>query len=189
MNWLAIDTSSSYLTVAVRFNGQIYGEFLPSCGLTHSVMLNSTVEKVLNSAGATLADLDLFSCVVGAGSFTGIRIGVSTIKAFSYATNKPVLGVTAFDVLAYTTDRNNIVTAIDARNDNFYACVYDKKVAGEPKFISGEELRGLGLEIITADKVDLFKGLVLAVENNLSNIGDRESLVPLYCKKSQAEEC
>ncbi len=189
MNWLAIDTSSSYLTVAISFNGQYYGELIPTCGLTHSVMLNSTIEKALNEAGATLGDMNFFACVVGAGSFTGIRIGVSAIKAFSYAMDTPVLGVTAFDVLAYNTDRRKIVTAIDARNDNYYACTYDNNKAGEPTFISGEELRNLGYEIITADKVDLYKGLILAVENNLHRLGDRETLVPLYCKKSQAEEC
>jgi len=189
VNWLAIDTSSTYLTVVVCYNGQTYGEFTASCGLTHSVTLNATIEKVLEKANATLADMDFFACVVGAGSFTGIRIGVSAIKAFSYAMDKKVLGVTSFDVLAYNTDRQKIVTAIDARNDNFYACTYDNGVAGEPKFISGKNLRNLGYEIITADKVDLYKGLILAVEKNLDKLVDRESLVPLYCKKSQAEEC
>lgn len=188
MNYLAIDTSSTYLTVALCYNGNYYGQS-SSCGLTHSVTLNKTIEEVLEQANITFNDLDFFAVVVGAGSFTGIRIGISTVKAFSFATDKPVLAVTSFDVIAYNTDMQKVATLIDARNGNYYCRLYDNGVAKEPYFANIAEIENLGYKIVKAEQVDLYKGLILAVENNLKNIGDRETLVPLYCKKSQAEEC
>lgn len=188
MNYLAIDTSSNYLTVALCYGGKYYGQ-TSSCALTHSATLNLEIERVLSEAGATLQELDFFACVIGAGSFTGIRIGVSAVKAFSFALDKPVLGVTSFDVLAYNTDRRNTLALIDARNNNFYACAYKDGKAQTPEFISGESLKDTSYKIITPSECDLFKGLILAVEDNQNNLTDRESLLPLYVKKSQAEEC
>lgn len=188
MNYLAIDTSSNYLTVALCYEGKYYGQ-TSSCGLTHSATLNLEIEKVLDEAGASLNQMDFFACVIGAGSFTGIRIGVSAVKAFAYATDKPVLGVTSFDVLAYNTDRCKTLAIIDARNNNFYACAYVDKKAQTPEFINGESLKDTDYKIITAEECDLYKGLIWAVEDNKDNLTDREALLPLYVKKSQAEEC
>ena len=188
MNYLAIDTSANYLTVAVCFNGKYYGQ-ASFCGLTHSATLNLEIEKVLDEAGATLSDMDFFACVVGAGSFTGIRIGVSAVKAFAFAYAKPVLGVTSFDVLAYNTDRQKTLAIIDARNNNYYACKYENGKPLSPEFVSGDTLEGTEYNLITVDKADLYKGLILAVEDNTNKLTDRNSLTPLYVKKSQAEEC
>ncbi len=188
MNYLAIDTSSNYLTVALCYGGKYFGQ-TSSCGLTHSATLNLEIERVLNEAGATLEEMDFFACVIGAGSFTGIRIGVSTVKAFSYAMDKPVLGVTSFAVLAYNTDRRNTLALIDARNNNFYAQLFINGKPQTAEFISGDTLKDADYKIVTASDCDLFKGLILAVEDNKDNLTDRESLLPLYVKKSQAEEC
>ncbi len=191
MNYLAIDTHAGYLTVVVSFKGQIYTKYLAECGLTHSVILNKGIEDTLNSANATLQDMDFFACVVGAGSFTGIRIGVSCIKAFSFALNKKVLSITSFDTIAYNTDRQKVLAIVDARNGNNYACIYEKGKAKEPKFISALELEELKKEykVVSCKEVDVVNGLVLAVEDKKEFLTDRESLVPLYVKKSQAEEC
>ena len=88
MNYLAIDTHTGYLTVVVKFNNNYFYSHSDNCGLTHSVILNKTIEEVLNKANATLNDMDFFACVVGAGSFTGIRIGYISIpfifKCFTF---------------------------------------------------------------------------------------------------------
>ena len=90
MNYLAIDTSSNYLTVALCYGGKYYGQSA-SCGLTHSATLNLEIERVLNEAGASLDEMDFFACVIGAGSFTGIRIGVSAVKALPTRLISPCL--------------------------------------------------------------------------------------------------
>ena len=191
MNYLAIDTHAGYLSVVVKYKGEIFSKFIKECGLTHSVILNKSIEDVLEDAKASLAEMDFFACVVGAGSFTGIRIGVSCIKAFSYAMDKKVLPITSFDTIAYNTDRKNVVAIIDARNSNNYACRYVNGVAQEAKFISKEELEQLSKEnvIVSCNEVDVVKGLISAVEDKQHLLVDREELVPLYVKKSQAEEC
>lgn len=201
MNYLAIDTSGTWLTVIVGGEKNAM-RFTPDCRLSHSVVLMDEIEKCLEEAGARIEDIDVFACSVGAGSFTGIRIGVSTVKAFAYALGKKVLPVTTFDSLAYNIGNGKKRLAlIDARHGNYYACGYgeDGTIVLPPKFIGEEEVKSLAdgyllvsdapqtaFACVTADVADGFKK---AVEGNLHNATyDRETVVPLYVKKSQAEE-
>ena len=74
-----------------------------------------------------VSDVDLFACDIGPGSFTGIRIGVSTIKAFMDVTNKKAVGITSLEILAYNLDTDDIVCSmIDAKNDNVYYGFFKK---------------------------------------------------------------
>ena len=201
MNYLAFDTSGNYLTVAVQGKQKALRE-MKECLHSHSVTLMKEIENGLLDAGVKLEDIDVFACSVGPGSFTGIRIGVSTAKAFAYACGKKVLGVTSFESLAYNiVDSAKKLTLIDARHDNFYACAFDgeNNVILKPCFLSKSEIIDLykdyliisdtEIDGIDSVKGDLAKGFVKAVEHKLSLANeDRESLVPLYVKKSQAEE-
>ena len=72
-------------------------------------------------------DIDLFVCDIGPGSFTGIRIGVATIKAFVDVTNKKTIGVTSLECLAQNVEEDEtICTLIDAKNDNVYYGFFEK---------------------------------------------------------------
>ena len=156
------------------------------------------IEKVLSSAGIKLKDIDVYSCVVGPGSFTGIRIGISTVKALSYANDKLVLPITSFETLEYNRPYGKNIAVIDARHDNYYAMGYDNgKVVIKPSFLSKDEIISLKGEYeilsstdsdIATVKCNLLNGLVSAVKAKMANATDRESLMPLYVKKSQAEE-
>lgn len=201
MNYLAFDTSGNYLTVVAH--GQIRAvREIKECLHSHSVALMKEIENCLLDAGLELSDIDVFVCSVGPGSFTGIRIGVATAKAFAYATGKKVLGVTSFESLAYNiVEKVKKLTLIDARHENFYACVFDEdnNVILPPCFMSKSQIIDLYKDLLivsdveidglNAIKGDLASGFVSAIEQRLSNATfDRESLVPLYVKKSQAEE-
>ena len=105
MNYLAIDTSGKNLTVIINKNGQIYKFFDQECGVNHSVELMPAVEKIAEQAQFDFSTADFFCAVVGAGSFTGIRIGVATVKAFSLATN--TLTIFADDSKQYK--RNTVI--------------------------------------------------------------------------------
>ncbi|MBQ9734988.1 MAG: tRNA (adenosine(37)-N6)-threonylcarbamoyltransferase complex dimerization subunit type 1 TsaB [Clostridia bacterium] len=200
MNYLAIDTSGKNLTVVIKKDGQIFSYHDAECGVNHSVALMPKIEELSKSANFALADADFFACVVGAGSFTGIRIGVATIKAMCFAFNKPCLSITSFDTLAYNIDGGKILTLIDAKHDGFYACGYsDGTVTIEPCYVMREKVRELLKEYkgvsstvikdMNTQIVSVEKGLIRAVESKTSEITkDLESLVPLYCRKSQAEE-
>ena len=141
MNYLAVDTSGNHLTVLLSKNGALDCYFSKNIGLKHSVTLMSEIENLLEKTQTSLSEIDVFSVVIGPGSFTGIRIGVATVKALAYAYNKKVLPVTSFEVLAYNSVGKKVLSVIDARHDNFYACGFDgKEVSLSPSFISKEEL-------------------------------------------------
>lgn len=202
MKYLAIDTSGSYLTVIACDGKKTSVKYEENCALNHSVALMGEVENALAEVGLTAKDIDVFACSVGAGSFTGIRIGVSTVKAFAYALNKKVLGVTSFESLAYSIEeRVKKLTLICARHGNYYAAGFDEDNAMilPPKFLSVEQINEIkgGYLLVTdedadnlgAVKADMVKGFKRAVEANLDKASfNDETLVPLYVKKSQAEE-
>ena len=200
MKCLAIDTSGAHLTVAFIDGDKVNSTFIENCNLKHSVVLMPTVENLINSLGVSLNEVDVFDCSVGPGSFTGIRIGVSAVKAFAYAQNKKVLSVTSFDALAYNNRSGNNLAVIDARHNNFYVQKYEGVIAvGEPTFIDGnalKELENAGSAVITFDDSELYiknadirKGFIDAVLDKLNLATfDIESINPLYVRKSQAEE-
>ena len=201
MNYLAFDTSGMHLTVGVGGKSN-YVKEIKECFHSHSVILMKEIESVLACAKLTLDDIDVVACSVGPGSFTGIRIGVSTAKAFAYALNKKVLSVTSFESLAYNTNEKvKKLTLVDARHDNFYACGFSEnnEVIIEPCFLSKDKIIDLYKDflIISDTKIegmetkvgDIGYGFIEAVENNLERATlDEETLIPLYVKKSQAEE-
>ena len=198
MNYVAIDTSGKNLTIIAKFNGEIFSYFNADCGVNHSVSVMTELENLLNSAKMKLSDADFFACVVGAGSFTGIRIGVSTVKALAYANKKPVLSITSFDTLAYNIDSGKVLAIIDAKHDGYYVCAYNNGVAETAEYIAGAELsKYKQYKFISFEKIDGIKteivsvkdGLIRAIENKESELSnDINSLKPLYIRKSQAEE-
>ena len=199
MNYLAIDTSGKNLTVIVRNGEKIYKYNDSDCGVNHSVDIMVVIEKLVEESGIDLKTADFISVVVGAGSFTGIRIGVSTAKALCLAYEKPCLAITSFDVMAYNKEKGRYLALIDAKHNGYYVCGYqDKKVVYPPSFIDGETLEKLAgeYELLSAEKicfdtesVDLVTGLINATEQKAEfKTTDMNKIVPLYIRKSQAEE-
>ena len=106
MKILAIDTSSKNCSVSIvevqenkKFN--IIAQENSDDERTHSVKLMPMVDDMLKKSNLSLNDIDLLACCLGPGSFTGIRIGIATIKAFADAKNIPTVGVTSLESLAY----------------------------------------------------------------------------------------
>ena len=201
-NYLAVDTSGSALIVVARKDGKTYTSYTPDCAMKHSVLLMDKIDETLDKASLTLADCDFFSAVVGAGSFTGIRIGVSAMKGFALACNKPTLPVTSFACLEYNAIEGKVLCLIDALHDCYYVCGYeDGKESIPPSYVTEEEVLALqkqgytlraSTKLAIADKTDVElcsaeDGLRLAVEA-LSTQGAFAPLNPLYIRKSSAEE-
>lgn len=133
MNILSVDTSALTATVAIMKDGVSVFENNITNALTHSETLMPMIDYALKSVKLTANDIDLFAVSCGPGSFTGIRIGVSAIKALAYATDKPVYGINTLLALAYNLsvlENVPICPVMDARRSQVYNAIY--------KFINGK---------------------------------------------------
>lgn len=127
MKILSIETAGSRCGVALTEDDELIKEKLIDDGNTHSVKLMPLVDKLLSETNTKISDIDLFACDIGPGSFTGIRIGVSTVKAFMDVTNKKAVGITSLETLACNIDTDEIVCSlIDAKNENVYYGFFKK---------------------------------------------------------------
>lgn len=132
MKILAIDTSSKICSVAVLDDNEVLIEKHIDDSTTHSQKLMPMINDILKTYKLDLSDFDLFACSIGPGSFTGVRIGVSTVKAFCDVTNIPVASVSSLEGLAYNSLDSNfkesiICSLIDAKNDNVYCGIFKKE--------------------------------------------------------------
>ena len=118
MKILSIDTSSNICGVAVLENKKLLKEVCHNNGLTHSETLMPIVKNTLSELNITLNDIDLIVCDNGPGSFTGIRIGVATSKAFSDSLNITEIGISSLEALAFNVKTDGIICSlIDAKNN------------------------------------------------------------------------
>lgn len=127
MRALAIDTSTAMAGIAVMDESGLQAEYLLRDKKTHSHKLVPMLDKLLKSLELSPSDIDVYAAVTGPGSFTGLRIGVTTIKSIAYAANKPTVGIPSLDALANAvpTQEDAIVCPImDARNNHVYTALY-----------------------------------------------------------------
>jgi tRNA threonylcarbamoyladenosine biosynthesis protein TsaB len=101
MRILALDSTALSGSVALCNDRSLVAEYSVNTGNTHSQTLLPMVESVLALAGWSVGDIDLFACTVGPGSFTGVRIGVATVKGLAFGRGKPCVGVSTLESLAY----------------------------------------------------------------------------------------
>lgn len=196
-DFLAVDTSSKYLTVLAVKGQRTILHHLEECAMRHSVILMDEIDRTLGEAGLSPDKCDFFAAVTGPGSFTGIRIGLSTIKGFCLAMQKPGLGVTSFDLIAYNVAENApFGVAIDAMHGNYYFAAYNADGAQfiSPCYLSGGQVESYGLSLYGFEdlplknykKLNAGDCLQRAVLTALANGGS--GLHALYVRKSQAEE-
>ena len=136
MKILAIDTSSQNCSIA------IVEAFSPSAAYssnnfsviafknsndekTHSQKLMPMLSQMFEENNLSLKDINVLSCALGPGSFTGIRIGLATVKAFCDSQNIPIVGITSLESLAYNVSDNGLIfPIIDAKNENIYSAAF-----------------------------------------------------------------
>ena len=126
MKILAIDTSSKICSVSILDNDKLIIEKHNEDEKTHSQKLMPIIDETFKQSNLTLDDIDLIACCQGPGSFTGIRIGISTAKAFADVKNIPIIGVTSLESLCYNINSNGLIASIiDAKHDNVYFAMYE----------------------------------------------------------------
>lgn len=100
---LALDTATETCAVALLRDGRPVAELTADRSETHSRHLMDVVERVLRTAGVELADIAVFAASHGPGGFTGLRIGLATVKGLAFAMNRPAIGVSTLETLAFQT--------------------------------------------------------------------------------------
>ena len=186
-NTLIIDTTREQLVVIATYKGKQASRALAIDAKKHQPLLLENIDLVLNELGICLKDIDYFSAVVGPGSFTGIRIGISTVNAFHLVTSKPLVGVNFFELMAYNEARESLLL-IDAGRGNYYSA----KLSGsklDMGYLTAEEFRECKAEVKLFDKANTYIPELIAVVFGKIASGDitTTSLAPMYLRKSQAE--
>jgi len=125
MKILGIDTTTKRLCLGLYVDGKFY-EYSLQVGRNLSALLVPIIQRVICAVGLKIADIDYFACGLGPGSFTGMRIGLATIKGLSVVKNKPVIGISTLDILAKNAQVKDrlIITALDARRSLIYCSSY-----------------------------------------------------------------
>jgi len=126
MQVLGIDTSTACGSVGLIDEGSVISEYLLNTSVTHSERLLKAIELVLREARYAMEDLDGWAISLGPGSFTGLRIGVSTVKGLAFATGTPVVGASTLDVLASQISPTPylLCPVLDAKKDEVYTAFY-----------------------------------------------------------------
>ena len=123
---LAADTSTKTATVALFENGTLIAEYTQNIGLTHSEGFLPLLETMLKTVGRDISEIDCYAVTNGPGSFTGLRIGVATIKGLAHAQNKKIAEISTLDALAENVSffSGYVCPMLDARRQEVYTAVY-----------------------------------------------------------------
>ena len=167
---LAVDSSSLTGSVALCQGEQLVAESLLNVRSTHSEKLLKQIDLLLREAGWKLEDLDLLAVVTGPGSFTGLRIGIATIKGLAQVLNKPVVSVSSLQTVAMNLPLSPIPICafLDARKKEVYSQLFEWNdtagpiALGEPSVLPPEQLlKELSGEVaLVGDGVLLYHSLI-----------------------------
>ena len=144
---LSIDTATKICSVSIAKAGQVLTVQEDTAGFNHASQLTTLIQKACEAAQIQLADLDAVAVSIGPGSYTGLRIGLSTVKGICFALNKPLIAIDTLEALfsasKLATDFENALYApmIDARRMEVYTVFYngnDEVVQPNQSFIIDE---------------------------------------------------
>lgn len=169
MKILGIDTTTKFLCLGVCDGTRVY-EYNLEVGIRLSSLLAIAIKRVLNVLGWRINDIDYFACGIGPGSFTGIRVGLATIKGLGWSLDKSIVGISTLDILAKgvrQTDRF-IIPVIDAKRNLIYGSIYKtgdgtlRRTAPYMLLTEDEFLKKMRANsIILGDAVGLYKEKIL----------------------------
>jgi tRNA threonylcarbamoyladenosine biosynthesis protein TsaB len=126
MNLLTIDSATSALTIGIHRQGQLLGEYTTQLKQNHSTRLMPSIQFLLQEAQQQPQDLTHIAVGVGPGSYTGVRIGVTTAKSLAWSLSIPLIGVSTLQTMAASVGTWNgwIIPFIDARRGQVYTALY-----------------------------------------------------------------
>lgn len=151
---LSFESSAKAASVALCDGARLISQYSQCTALTHSRTLLPMAEDMLKNAELSMADVELFAVAQGPGSFTGIRIGVSTVKGLAWAANRPCIGVSTLEAMAWhgVSAGGYVCPVMDARRSQVYNALFEIK-DGVPVRLC--EDRAISLEELAAELVTL----------------------------------
>lgn len=137
---LAIDTALKGCNVAVSHKGKTFTEFIDT-DFGQAEHLVPTIQDCIDKAGAEFSDLDIILTTLGPGTFTGLRIGLSTAKALGLALNTPVFGISTLQAMAFRSTSEALVV-LESKRDELYTQTFDvqNRPAQKPELLTQEAL-------------------------------------------------
>ncbi len=208
---LAISTSSKICSVALLEDDLVIKELNIENQKTHSENLLPLIDELFISANKNISELGLIACDNGPGSFTGIRIGISTVKAIAEVNQIPVVSCSSLKALSYNSNSTTICSLIDARNNQVYCGIFnnthhllEEYLADDINIIVKNLSKYVDVSFV-GDGAILHKNLLtgtITSDNNIhaGNVGicgfnkfqndlleTADSITPMYLRKSQAE--
>ena len=184
MNLLSVDTSTKNLSMAVSRDQEVLRFRNTRLNRPLDLSLMPSIKKILKDADIALGQLDGFAIGLGPGSFTSLRVGLSTVKGLAFATGKPIIGVPSLDIIAMDVGEENVRICVlcDAKRNLVYACLYEKE--GSVLKRTSEYLltdihnmlkRLSGKVVFTGDGIGLFKDEIKKVKR----------ITPKFIKKKE----
>ena len=157
---LSFESSAKAASVALVKDGCMLAQYTQCSALTHSRTLLPMAEDLLKNTDMTLNDVDRIACAHGPGSFTGIRIGVATVKGLSWALDKPCVGVSTLEAMAWhgVSAGGYVCCVMDARRSQVYNAIFEIR-DGRPVRLTDD--RAVSLEELKADVEKLGQEVLL----------------------------
>ena len=185
MNFLLVDSCQNELFVMYYTDGKYFIK-TSNGNKKHNSVLLPAIDEVITEAGATIQDLQNIVCVVGPGSFTGIRLGVTTCNGIAFATKANRIAINTFESIAYNIT-NHILFALDCRHDNYYVGEYENGNQIQLANYTKAELSSFDGEVILWNGDRDIQKIIDCVLSKINGKEYVDMFIPLYLKKSQAE--
>jgi tRNA threonylcarbamoyladenosine biosynthesis protein TsaB len=135
LNILTIDTATDFELISVTSSGKTY-QFAENVKMSHSVTMFDSIKRILDEASISIKEISLIGVGIGPGSFTGVRIAVSTARMIAQILDIPLVGVTTQDIFAASAPSNNgekVLVAFDAKKSRVFGALYYEVIESSTK--------------------------------------------------------
>ncbi len=189
---LGVESSASSASVAIIKDGKLLSEVFSDTGMTHSQTLLPMIESCMKNAEIKIDDIDRIAVANGPGSFTGVRIGIATVKGLAFTNNIPCTEVSTLESMAYNISFFDgiICSVMDARCNQVYTASFEN--TAECKVIRLSEDTAISIDELGKKIVDSGKSVILVGDgaelcyNKLKDSIDSLYIAPLNIRKQRA---
>jgi tRNA threonylcarbamoyladenosine biosynthesis protein TsaB len=186
---LAFDTSHRKGGVAVARGTELVCEVLFDAADTHSATLMPSIDVAMRTASTKIEEIDLFAVTIGPGSFTGLRIGLATAKAFAAIRRRPLVPVTSLEVLAsaFPFAVENVLPLIDAHRGEVYGALYSTKAGSPEELVApfssgpdgiGEKVAGRGPLIVCGTGFERYRDVLSKLAADGGRAAGKDRSIP-----------